>query len=201
MSGLLETKLHRPTPLPKAVPRPRLIQRLNDGLASGRRLTLVSAPAGFGKTACLSQWLDTLDLPVAWLSLDPADDDPGRFFTYLIAALQKVHPGLARDIEGVLRSGQLPPVELISTTLINDILQVPQRFMLVLDDFQVLQDRLILQVIEKLVTNLPAAAAPGAAHPRRPLLAVSPAARQQPAHRASPGRPALYRRRSRLLPE
>jgi LuxR family maltose regulon positive regulatory protein len=155
MSGLLGTKLRLPTPLPKPVPRPRLIQRLNDGLASGRQLTLLSAPAGFGKTACVSQWLESLDLPVAWLSLDPADDDPGRFFSYLIAALQKVYPDLARDVASVLRSGQLPPVEIVSTTLINDLLQVPQPFLLVLDDFQVLQDRLILQVMEQLVTNLP----------------------------------------------
>jgi LuxR family transcriptional regulator, maltose regulon positive regulatory protein len=157
MSGLLETKLHRPTPLPKPVPRPRLIQRLNDGLASGRRLTLVSAPAGFGKTACLSQWLDSLDLPIAWLSLDPADDDPGRFFTYLIAALHQVHPELALDVEGVLRSGQIPPAEVISTTLVNELLQLPQPFLLVLDDFQVLQDRSILQMVEQLVANLPPA--------------------------------------------
>jgi LuxR family maltose regulon positive regulatory protein len=155
MSGLLETKLHRPTPLPKPVHRPRLIQRLNDGLASGRQLTLVSAPAGFGKTACLSAWVNTLDLPVAWLSLDPADDDPVRFFTYLIAALQKVEPNLAPDIEAVLRSGQLPPADVISTTLINDLLRVERRFLLVLDDFQALQDRSILQVMEKLVTSLP----------------------------------------------
>ncbi len=157
MSGLLETKLHRPTPLPKPVPRPRLIQHLNDGLASGRQLTLVSAPAGFGKTACLSQWLDTIDLPVAWLSLDPDDDDPGRFFTYLIAAIQRVHPDIAPDIAGALRAGQVPPAEVIDAVLVNDLWQVPQRFLLVMDDFQVLQDRLILQVMEQLVTNLPPA--------------------------------------------
>ena len=156
MPGLLETKLHRPAALPRLVLRTPLIRRLNDGLASGRALTLVSAPAGFGKTACISQWLDTLDIPVAWLSLDPSDDDPGRFFHYLIAALQTIDPNLASEIEAVLRSGQLPPADVISITLINDLLQLKRRCLLVLDDFHVLQDRSILQVMEKLVTNLPA---------------------------------------------
>lgn len=155
MSGLLATKLHRPSPLLKPVRRPPLLQRLDDGLAAGRQLTLVSAPAGFGKTACISAWVDTLDLPVAWLSLDPADDDPGRFFAYLIAALRQVGPNIAREIDAVLRSGQLPPAEVISTTLVNDLLQLPSRFILVLDDFHVLQDPFILQVMEMLATNLP----------------------------------------------
>ncbi len=155
MSSLLATKLHHPSVPPKRVQRPHLIQRLNEGLASGRQLTLVSAPAGFGKTTCISDWVNTLDVPVAWLSLDHADDDPGRFFTYLVAALQKVDETLGREIEGVLRAGQMPPIEVISATLINDILEVQDRFLLVLDDFQVIQDRFIHHVLEQLVTNLP----------------------------------------------
>jgi LuxR family maltose regulon positive regulatory protein len=128
---------------------------LNEGLEFGRQITLVSAPAGFGKTTCISEWVNTLDCPVTWLSLDPADDDPGRFFAYLVAALQKVDDNLGREVEGVLRAGQLPPSEAISTTLSNDILELESRFLLVLDDFQVLQDRFILQVLQKLVANLP----------------------------------------------
>jgi LuxR family maltose regulon positive regulatory protein len=155
--GLLATKLHRPSTPPKRVQRPHLIQRLDAGLESGRQITLVSAPAGFGKTTCISDWVDTLDCPVTWLSLDPADDDPGRFFTYLVAALQKVDANLGQEIEGVLRSGQLPPSEVISVTLINDILGAPRegRFLLVLDDLHVIQDQSILQVLEKLVANPP----------------------------------------------
>ena len=156
MSSLLATKLHCPSIPPKRVQRPHLIRRLNEGLESGRQMTLVSAPAGFGKTTCISEWVNALDRwPVAWLSLDPSDDDPGRFFTYLVAALQKVNENLGREIEGVLRAGQLPPSEIIITTLINDILELQGRFLLVLDDFQVIQDRFILQVLEQLVTNLP----------------------------------------------
>jgi LuxR family maltose regulon positive regulatory protein len=157
-SGLLATKLHRPSTPPKRVPRPHLIQRLDEGLESSRQMTLVSAPAGFGKTTCISDWADTLDCPVTWLSLDAADDDPGRFFAYLVAALQTVDANLGREIEGALRSGQLPPSEVISATLINDILRaqrVEGRFLLVLDDFHVIQDPSILEVLEKLVANPP----------------------------------------------
>ena len=155
MSGLLATKLHCPSTPPKRVHRPHLIQRLNEGLEFGRQITLVSAPAGFGKTTCISEWVNALDCPVTWLSLDPVDDDPGRFFIYLVAALQKVDDNLGREIKSVLRSGQLPPSEIISTTLSNDIQELEGRFLLVLDDFQVIQDRIILQVLEKLITNLP----------------------------------------------
>jgi LuxR family maltose regulon positive regulatory protein len=154
-SNLLETKLHKPTSAPRRVPRPHLIRRLDEGLASGRRITLVSAPAGFGKSTCVSEWVSSLDRAVSWLSLDPEDDDPVRFFTYLLAALQKIDPSLGKEIEGILRAGQLPPTEIISTTLINNIQACPTRFVLVLDDFQVIQDRVILQVMEKLVSNIP----------------------------------------------
>jgi LuxR family maltose regulon positive regulatory protein len=157
MTTLLATKLHQPTLPPKRVQRPRLSQRLNAGLEAGRSLTLVSAPAGFGKTTCVSAWVNALACPVAWLSLETADDDPGRFFTYFIAALQKVNATLGREIEGILRAGQLPPGEVISATLINDTLVAAGRFLLVLDDFQVIQDKFILQVLEKLITNLPPA--------------------------------------------
>jgi LuxR family maltose regulon positive regulatory protein len=156
MKVLLATKLHRPSPPAKQIQRPHLIRKLNEGLESGRQLTLVSAPAGFGKTTCISQWLNTLHgRQVTWLSLDPADDDQGRFYAYFIAALQKVNPSLGREIEGILRSGQFPPGEFISTALCNDILALEERFLLVLDDFHVIQDDLILQFLENLVTNLP----------------------------------------------
>ncbi len=154
-SGLLGTKLRCPSITPGWVPRPHLTRLLNQGLGSGRQITLVSAPAGFGKTSCISEWVNSLNIPAAWLSLDAADDDPGQFFTYLIAALQNVDVGIGQEIEGILRAGQLPPGEIIYTTLINDILEYPGRFLLVMDDFQVIQDGFILQVMEKLVANLP----------------------------------------------
>jgi len=87
--------------------------------------------------------------------LDPADDDPGRFFTYLVAALQAIDENIGKEIEAVLRAGQLPPTEIISTALINDILDQEERFVLVLDDLQVIQDQVILHVLEDIVTNPP----------------------------------------------
>jgi LuxR family maltose regulon positive regulatory protein len=124
-------------------------------LDSDRQITLVSAPAGFGKTVCVGDWVRMLELPAAWLSLDPADDDPGRFFSHLVAALQLVDENLGWEIEGILRAGQLPPGEVISTTLTNDIQALDTRFVLVLDDFQNIQDDLILHVLDQLVTHLP----------------------------------------------
>ena len=153
--SLLATKLRPPSIQPDRVQRPRLIQRLNQGLETGRRITLVSAPAGFGKTTCIGEWLLGLEGPYAWLSLDPADDDPGRFFSYLVAALQQIDRDLGGEIENALRSGQLPQVEALSATLINDLLEVRDRFILILDDFHVIQDRLILQVLEQLIANQP----------------------------------------------
>jgi LuxR family maltose regulon positive regulatory protein len=155
MTTLLATKLRQPALPAKRVERPLLIQTLNDGLESGRQITLVSAPAGFGKTTCVSEWASTLAYPVSWLSLDSADNDPGRFFAYLIAALQAIDENLGTEIEGVLRSGEIPPSEVIATHLINDVLRTERRFLLVLDDFQVIQDEFVLQVLEKVVANLP----------------------------------------------
>jgi LuxR family maltose regulon positive regulatory protein len=154
LAPLVITKLAIPPLQPTVVPRPQLLARLNEGLH--RKLTLVSAPAGFGKTTCICEWLASLTtLSVAWLSLDPSDDDPGRFFTYLLAALQHVDAKIGREIAGILHAGQLPPAEILLSTLINDIQQVQARFVLVLDDFQVIQDGFILQVLEKLLENSP----------------------------------------------
>ncbi len=155
MSHILLTKLHRPPIAPTYIPRPHLQQRLDAGLAEQRRLTLVSAPAGFGKTSCVSAWVGGLDCPVSWLALDAADDEPGRFFTYVITALQTIDANLGREIEGLLRAGQLPPGEIIITTFSNDLLKLSDRCVLVLDDFQVIEDRFILNVLQQLLANLP----------------------------------------------
>ena len=155
MLNLVATKLRRPATPAKRVQRPQLMRRLNDGFAAGHPLTLVSAPAGFGKTLCISDWVSTLDVPMVWLSLEAEDDDPGRFFTYLIAALQQLHENLGREVGSVLRSGQLPPGDILSATLVNDLLACEDRGVLILDDFHVIQNRFILHVLEKLITNLP----------------------------------------------
>ena len=86
----LATKLYIPLPRPKVVLRPRLIELLNEGLSSGRKLSLISAPAGFGKTTLVSEWVAGSGRPIAWLSLDEGDNDPTRFLIYLVAALQTI---------------------------------------------------------------------------------------------------------------
>ena len=103
---ILATKLFIPPSRRSVVLRPRLVERLNEGLAAGNRLTLVSAPAGFGKTTLVGEWLAGCGRPAAWLSLDEADSDPSRFLTYLIAALQTVAPGIGEGLLTVLGSPQ-----------------------------------------------------------------------------------------------
>ena len=90
---ILATKLYSPPPRPRVVLRPRLIERLNEG-SLHRRLTLVSAPAGFGKTTLVSEWVAGCGRPAAWLSLDEGDNDPARFLSYLVAALRTVAAGI-----------------------------------------------------------------------------------------------------------
>src|SRR3954452_22645960 len=132
---ILVTKLFVPTPRPKMISRPRLIERLNEGLQCN--LTLISAPAGFGKTTLVSEWVADCERPVAWLSLDEADNDPARFLTYLIAALQTIAATLGEGVLGVLQSPQPPPPEAMLTALLNDLTTILDDFVLVLDDYHV----------------------------------------------------------------
>src|SRR5205823_7710986 len=106
---ILATKLYIPPPPPKAVLRPRLVDRLNEGLH--RKLTLVSAPAGFGKTALVSAWVAGCDRQVAWLSLDEGDNDPTRFLIHLVAAVRTVVATMGEAVLGALQSPQPPPTE------------------------------------------------------------------------------------------
>src|SRR5918997_3228790 len=121
---ILTTKLYVPPPRPHAVLRPRLTGRLNEGLP--RRLTLISAPAGFGKTTLLGEWLAGCERPAAWLSLNEADSDPTRFLAYLVAALQTIAPNIGEGVLGMLQSPQPPPTESILTTLLNEITTVQE---------------------------------------------------------------------------
>lgn len=152
---LLLTKLYLPPARANRVIRTRLVHRLEEGLRQNHHLTLVSAPAGFGKTTCISEWVNTLSIPVTWLALDSADDDPGHFFTYFIAALQKVDARIGQEVEGALHSGEVPSLNILSAVLSNDILRVPTRFILVLDDFHAIQSHFILDFIDRLLTNQP----------------------------------------------
>ena len=135
---LLRTKLFVPPLRSNLVPRPRLIERLNQGLQQNHKLTLVSAPAGFGKTTLVSEWVVGSDRPTAWLSPDEGDNDPIRFLTYLVAALQIIKENFAERVLALLQSPQPPPTESILTALLNEISTISDKFILVLDDYDVI---------------------------------------------------------------
>jgi LuxR family maltose regulon positive regulatory protein len=154
MTGsLLATKLYAPPLRPSLVPRPRLVERLNAGL--DRKLVLVSAPAGFGKTTLLSEWVTGVIEPIAWLSLDGADNDPVRFLSYLLAALRQIEPSIGAAAQLMLQAPQPPPPESLLTSLINDIAAIPSACILVLDDYHLIQTMQIHQQLAFLLEHLP----------------------------------------------
>lgn len=152
---LLATKLFIPPPRANLVPRPRLIQRLDDGLRLGSRLTLISAPAGFGKTTLLSDWLRQMDRPAAWLSLDDGDNDPARFLAYLLAGLQKIDTQIGPAPPVMLKAIDALPLESLLTGLMNDIAAISQPSILVLDDYHVVEAASIHEVVSFLLDHLP----------------------------------------------
>ena len=150
---ILATKLYIPRLRPHIVIRPRLIERLNAGLHSN--LILISAPAGFGKTTLVSEWVLGCERPAAWLSLDEGDNDPTRFLTYLIAALQTIRPNIGEGVSGVLHSPQPSPPEAILTALLNDLTTISDHFVLVLDDYHVLDAKPVDHALTFLLEHLP----------------------------------------------
>ncbi len=150
---ILATKLYIPPPRPKVVHRPRLTEHLNEGL--DRRLTLVSAPAGFGKTTLVGEWLAGQPRQAAWLSLDRGDSDPIRFLTYLVAALQTIAADIGEGVLVALGSPRPPPTEAILTTLLNEISAVEEDFVLVLDDYHVVDSKPVGDALEFLLDHLP----------------------------------------------
>src|SRR5258708_6809422 len=150
---ILATKLYIPPLRPNVVRRPRLLERLNEGLH--RNLTLISAPAGFGKTTLVSEWVEGIDQPAAWLSLDEGDNDPTRFLTYLVAALQTIAATIGEGVVGVLQSPQPPATEAILTALLNDITTVSDHFVLVFDDYHVIDAKAVDHALTFLLETLP----------------------------------------------
>jgi len=150
---LLSTKLHVPHRHPDQLTRPRLIEQLHQGL--GRRLTLLSAGAGFGKTTLLAEGITLHGRPFAWFSLDRGDNDPNRFWGYFVAALQGVRPGVGEELLASLRAPQPPDLEWLLTALINEIAALPEQFNLVLDDYHLIENETIHRALGFLVENLP----------------------------------------------
>lgn len=152
-SGLLRTKLLVPRIPGRVIPRPRLLSHLANALAG--KLILVAAPAGFGKTTVLTQWLAARDVDAAWVSLDERDNDPTRFWAYAIAAIQTLHPEVGTRALSMLQAPQPPPMETILTELLNDLISLQEDIVLVLDDYHVIQHSNIHRSIVFTVDNLP----------------------------------------------
>ena len=151
--ALLETKLYVPRPRPGLVPRRRLIELLDRGTAS--KLTLVSAPAGFGKTTLLAEWLASSDRPAAWVSLDSGDNDPQSFWSYVIAALQTMAPGVGANAVALLQEPQPPPIETVLTTLLNELGALTHDLVLVVDDYHLIDSRDVHEGVEFLLDHAP----------------------------------------------
>lgn len=152
-ANLLATKFFAPTLSPQVVERPHLLARITAVAPLHRPLTLVSAPAGYGKSTFVSQWLRQQPHPFAWLSLEPADDQPGRFFTCFVTALRHLDNTFAADLLATLQAGQVPPLDTLVTALVNEILTWQSQRILVLDDFHHIQDPAILDVLVALLSQ------------------------------------------------
>ena len=163
---LLQTKLYRPPLRPFHLPRPHLLHKLNQTLP--RKLTLIAAPAGFGKTTLVVAWLNDLGLNTSknrqssivnhqscWLSLDDNDNDPTRFLTYLIASLQTAQPHIGASALSLLQSGQPTPPEAILTLIINDLTSIAEPIFLTLDDFHTITNSHLHQATAFLFDYLP----------------------------------------------
>ncbi len=152
---ILATKLFAPPPRPQLVPRPRLIEQLNKSLLSGHRVTIISAPAGFGKTTLVTEWIANCRMLMAWLSLDEGDNDPVRFISYLVAALQTIKAGIGEGLLAALQSPQPPQTEAFLTGLLNEISVIAAHFLLILDDYHLIDSQSIDQALAFLVEHQP----------------------------------------------
>jgi len=150
---LLQTKLYVPPTRPIIVLRPRLIEKLNGGIHC--KLTLISAPAGYGKTTLVSEWTASCGKPVAWLSLDERDNDPARFLIYFVSALRTIKADIGDGVLRSLQSPQPPPTESILTVLLNEITTIPENFVIVLDDYHVIDSKPVALALTFLIEHLP----------------------------------------------
>lgn len=150
---LLKTKLYIPTaPAPRVI-RSHLIAHL--GEVEKKAFTLISAPAGFGKTTLLAEWIKQTSLPVAWLSLDSGDNEPYRFLLYLIAALESIQEGVGLEAQQIMRSPQPVPPHVILASLINDLEKIAESYVLVVDDYQFIVEHAVQETMAYLLDHIP----------------------------------------------
>ena len=150
---IVATKLYLPRLRSNVVSRPRLIERLNEGLHG--KLTLISAPAGFGKTTLVSQWVTSSERAVAWLSLDEGENDPISFLTYLVSAVQTIAATPGEGVLRALQASQPPSLEALLATLLNDLASITEPFVLVLDDYHVIEALAVDQALAYCVVHMP----------------------------------------------
>jgi len=150
---LIQTKLYGPRKRNDLITRTRLLEHLNAGLNG--YVTLVCAPAGFGKTTLLAQWVQTINTPTAWLSLDEYDNEQRVFVRSLTAALQSAFPKAFHGIADLFRAPHFPPVDQVVSLFINDLADVPDDLILVLDDYHLIRNREIHALFDLLIEHLP----------------------------------------------
>jgi LuxR family maltose regulon positive regulatory protein len=152
---LIRTKLYRPRISAGLVSRPRLLERLEQ--RRGRPLTLVVAPAGYGKSTLVASWLETCSCPGAWLSLDEDDNDLALFLSYFSAAIRTMFPGAVGETSALLKAASLPPLDVLTRSLINELDQIEQPFILVLDDYHAVQNMDVHHLLTELFRYPPRA--------------------------------------------
>ena len=155
---LLATKIRIPPLRSNLVNRSHLIQRLNDGISQNRRLSLLSAPAGYGKSTLLSEWVSQLDIPTAWLSLETGENSPTRFWSYFVTALSSIPPlqqaGFGESLLQALQSPQPPSMDILLAGLLNELSELSSRVLLVLDDLHTITEGQIHQDLVFLIDHL-----------------------------------------------
>lgn len=149
----LTTKLFLPPPRQRLVERPALLEQLDTGLKG--KLTLISAPAGFGKTSLITAWHQSSELPLAWLSLDEADNEPTRFLDYLVGALRTVNSDLGEEALRLLQLSPAPHPNVVLASLINQLCEQNTEFVLALDDYHLIAEHAIHDSVSFFIERLP----------------------------------------------
>jgi LuxR family maltose regulon positive regulatory protein len=154
---IIKTKINLPSLKRNLVLRSRITKALTDEIKNGRKLTLISAPAGFGKTTLVSSWIEGNNIPAAWISLEEGDSEPARFLTYLVAALQTLIAGVGDGVLAALQSSQPGSPKELLPTLLNELASTEDDFIFVLDDLHTVDSTEVDELLSFLVEHMPPA--------------------------------------------